>query len=191
MNILEKILNSIALFFYGTIKFIIMIVKSLITLRAYFDLIGGILFQPIIFFIALIILKPSIENIESVYYDPQDSIFSYIILLVILLAIIVLVINSLIELIYYLLRIHDRYNIVFSLQKGFYNYSLIVISLIAFWVAYDQTIDGSANLELLFSGILFFGCVIITDLYNFLIHSQDKVGKLYNDIIQKKEEWIG
>lgn len=191
MNILEKILNSIALFFYGTIKFIIMIVKSLITLRAYFDLIGGILFQPIIFFIALIILKPSIENIESVYYDPQDSIFSYIILLVILLAIIVLVINSLIELIYYLLRIHDRYNIVFSMQKGFYNYSLIVISLIAFWVAYDQTIDGSANLELLFSGILFFGCVIITDLYNFLIHSQDKVGKLYNDIIQKKEEWIG
>ena len=191
MNILEKILNSIALFFYGTIKFIIMIVKLLITLRAYFDLIGGILFQPIIFFIALIILKPSIENIESVYYDPQDSIFSYIILLVILLAIIVLVINSLIELIYYLLRIHDRYNIVFSMQKGFYNYSLIVISLIAFWVAYDQTIDGSANLELLFSGILFFGCVIITDLYNFLIHSQDKVGKLYNDIIQKKEEWIG
>lgn len=191
MNILEKILNSIALFFYGTIKFIIMIVKSLITLRAYFDLIGGILFQPIIFFIALIILKPSIENIESVYYDPQDSIFSYIILLVILLAIIVLVINSLIELIYYLLRIHDRYNIVFSIQKGFYNYSLIVISLIAFWVAYDQTIDGSANLELLFSGILFFGCVIITDLYNFLIHSQDKVGKLYNDIIQKKEEWFG
>lgn len=191
MNILEKILNRIALFFYGTIKFIIMIVKSLITLRAYFDLIGGILFQPIIFFIALIILKPSIENIESVYYDPQDSIFSYIILLVILLAIIVLVINSLIELIYYLLRIHDRYNIVFSIQKGFYNYSLIVISLIAFWVAYDQTIDGSANLELLFSGILFFGCVIITDLYNFLIHSQDKVGKLYNDIIQKKEEWFG
>ena len=191
MNILEKILNSIALFFYGTIKFIIMIVKSLITLRAYFDLIGRILFQPIIFFIALIILKPSIENIESVYYDPQDSIFSYIILLVILLAIIVLVINSLIELIYYLLRIHDRYNIVFSMQKGFYNYSLIVISLIAFWVAYDQTIDGSANLELLFSGILFFGCVIITDLYNFLIHSQDKVGKLYNDIIQKKEEWFG
>lgn len=191
MNILEKILNSIALFFYGTIKFIIMIVKSLITLRAYFDLIGGILFQPIIFFIALIILKPSIENIESVYYNPQDSIFSYIILLVILLAIIVLVINSLIELIYFLLRIHDRYNIVFSIQKGFYNYSLIVISLIAFWVAYDQTIDGSANLELLFSGILFFGCVIITDLYNFLIHSQDKVGKLYNDIIQKKEEWFG
>lgn len=89
---------------------------------------------------------------------------------------------------YYIFHRQERYNIIFAIQKSFYNYSLIVISSIAFWVAYDKTIEVSANLELLIIDIFFFLCVIITDLYNFLIHSQNKVGELYDDIIQKKKE---
>lgn len=188
LNIWERLFNYVILFFYGAINFIIMIVKSLITLRNCIDLIGGILYQPIIFLIAILILNPFINDIEKIYYNSQESVFSYIILIITLLIIIVLSINAFIELMYYIFHKQEQYNIIFSIQKGFYNYSLIVISLIAFWVAYDKTIEVSANLELLIIGIFFFLCVIITDLYNFLIHSQNKVGKLYKDIMQKKKE---
>lgn len=164
-----------------------MIVKSLITLHNCIDLIGGILYQPIIFLIAILILNPFINNIETIYCNSQESVFSYIIMMITLLIIIVLAINAFIVLMYYIFHKQERYNIIFLIQKGVYNYSLIVISLIAFWVAYDKTIEVSANLELLIIGIFFFLCVIITDLYNFLIHSQNKVGKLYKDIMQKKE----
>ena len=175
MNILESLFNYLILFFYGAVNFIIMIVKSLITLRNCIDLIDGILYQPIIFLITKLILNPFINNIEKIYYNSQESVFLYIILIITLLLIIVLSINAFIELMHYIFHKQD-------------NYSLIVISLIAFWIAYDKTIEVSANLELLIIGIFFFLCVIITDLYNFLIHSQNKVGKLYNDIMQKKKE---
>lgn len=51
LNILERLFNYLILFFYGAVNFIIMIVKSLITLRNCIDLIDGILYQPIIFLI--------------------------------------------------------------------------------------------------------------------------------------------
>ena len=188
MIILEKIFNYLALFIYGIFKFILMIIESLITLRNCVDLIGGIIYQPIIFLTAFLILQPILKNIEAVYYNPQESLFPYIVFIITLLIIIVLVINALIELMYYIFHKQERYNIIFSIQKSFYNYSLIVISLVAFWVSYDKSIEISANLELLIIGAFFFLCVVITDLYNFLLHSQNKVGTLYKDIIQKKKE---
>lgn len=188
LNILEKILNYTILLIYAICNFIIMIYKSLVTLRNCFDLIGGLLYQPIIFTITLLILQPVINKIDINNYNSLEAVLPYIVILSSLMIIVVLAINAFIELIYYFIHKQERYNIIFSLQKGFYNYSLIVISLIAFWVAYDNSIDIKANLELLIMGCYFFLCVIVTDLYNFLIHSQNKVKALYEDILQKKKE---
>lgn len=188
MNILKRIFNYIILFFYGVVNFIKMIIKSLIPTRNYIDLVFGIIYQPIIFLIAFLILSHLISNIEKILYNTQKSVLSYVIILIILLVIIVLSLNALIELIYYLLHKKERYNVIFSIQKGLYNYSLTIISLIAFWVAYDNTTEAVANLNLLILGIFFFLCVIITDLYNFLIHSQNKIEVLCDCIIQKKKE---
>ena len=188
MSIIEKILNYVVLFFYTVWNFCIMIVESLITLHNCIDLIGGILYQPIIFAITLAILNKPVVYIEKLYHQSSEPIFPYVIFLISLMIIIVITINALIEFIYYLFHAEKRYNIVFAIQKSFYNYSLIVISLIAFWVAYDNSIDISANLELLIIGCFFFLCVIFTDLYNFLIHSQNKIAELYDNILQKKKE---
>lgn len=165
-----------------------MIYNSLVTLHNCFDLIGGLLYQPMIFIITLLILQPVINIIDINNYNSLEAVLPYIVILSSLMIIVVLAINAFIELIYYFIHKQERYNIIFSLQKGFYNYSLIVISLIAFWVAYDNSIDIKANLELLTIGCYFFLCVIVTDLYNFLIHSQNKVRALYEDILQKKKE---
>lgn len=37
-------------------------------------------------------------------------------------------------------------------------------------------------------GCAFFLCVIVTDLYNFLIHEPNKILEVYKDILQKKKE---
>lgn len=77
-------------------------------------------------------------------------------MLIAAMIIIVLVINAFLKLMYLLFHAQDRYNTIFAIQKSFYNYSLIVVSLIAFWVSYDKSIDTAANLELLFIGSFFF-----------------------------------
>ena len=64
MNILKRIFNYIILFFYGVVNFIKMIIKSLIPTRNYIDLVFGIIYQPIIFLIAFLILSHLISNIE-------------------------------------------------------------------------------------------------------------------------------
>lgn len=40
-------------------------------------------------------------------------------------------------------------------------------------------------------GCAFFLCVIVTDLYNFLIHEPNKILEVYKDILQKKKELFG
>ena len=188
MSIIEKILNYIILFFYSVWNFCIMIAKSLITLHDCIDLIGGILYQPIIFGITFKIMEKTIAHIEKVYHQSQTPFVLYIIFLVVLIIIIVIAANALIELTYYLFHASKRYDVVFSIQKCFYNYSLIILSLVAYWIAYDNSTNFSINLKLLIIGCFFFLCVIVTDLYNFLIHSQNKISELYDNILKKKKE---
>ncbi|MGO5019901.1 hypothetical protein ACTQ32_09815 [Roseburia faecis] len=190
MKVIDKIMNYFVLVIYGIWNFGTMIIDSLITLRNCFELIGGILYQPIIFLITILILYSPINSIANVYEQSNSSeaIFPYIIMLVAGMIIIVLVINAFLELMYLIFHAQDRYNTIFAIQQSFYNYSLIVISLIAFWVSYDKSMDATANLELLFIGSFFFLCVIFTDLYSFLIHSKKKVNELYDDILSKKKE---
>jgi hypothetical protein len=165
-----------------------MIIESLISLRNCIDLLGAILYQPIIFGFSVFILYKPINSLGNIYEQTGTVPFPYIILLITGMIIIVLIANALIELSYYLFHAEERYKIIFAIQKGFYNYSLIIVSLIAFWVSYDHSLEASVNLELLFIGGFFFLCVIFTDLYSFFIHSKGKVKDLYDDIISKKRE---
>lgn len=188
MNVFEKLIKYISLFLYVVINFIVMIVQSLIISYSYFKigLIEGILYQPFIFSISLLIIKFLIGS----FYNIQETILPYfLIFLSVLMLILVISINAFIELVYCFKHEHDRYDNLFKVQRVIYDKSLLVISLIALWIAYDNTIDDrTANLELFVFNIIFFFCVITTDLYHFLIHSHNKVEKLYENIMKKKEE---
>lgn len=189
MRLSEKIRNYLKLIVYSVYKFVKMFFKSIFTLKKCFDLIVGILYQPIIFCITWKIIYILDTKIKP--WIDKEFIVHYVIMLVILMLIIVLFLNAIIELIYCLCHKKEQYDIIFSIQKGFYNYALIIISLIAFWIAYDKSIDNIVNLKLLIMGCVFFLCVIVTDLYNFLIHEPNKILEVYKDILQKKKELLG
>ena len=189
MRLSEKIRNYLKLIVYGVYKFVKMFLKSIFTLKKCFDLIVGTLYQPFIFCITWEIIY--ILNTKIKLWISKEFIVHYVIILVILMLVIVILLNAIIELIYCLRHKKEQYDIIFSIQKGFYNYALIIISLIAFWIAYDKSIDNIVNLKLLIMGCVFFLCVIVTDLYNFLIHEPNKILEVYKDILQKKKELFG
>jgi len=188
MNIGEKIVRCITLSIYTIWNFCVMIIESLISLRNCLELIGAIFYQPVIFLFSVLILYKPLNSLVKIYQKSSTVPFPYIIMLITAMIIIVLIANALIELAYYLFHAEERYKTIFSIQKGFYNYSLIVISLVAFWVSYDHSLEANENLQFLFISAFFFLCVIFTDMYSYFIHSTGKVKELYVDIIDKKKE---
>lgn len=188
MNFLEKILRFIVLIIYSIWYFCLMMIEALVSFRNCIELIGGILYHPLIFLVSILILQSPLNSLGKAYEESGTVPESSIVILIALLIIIVLIANAILELGYYLFHAEERYKTIFAIQKGFYNYSLIVVSLVAFWVSYDRSLEASVNLELLFIGGFFFLCVIFTDLYSFFIHSKGKVKDLYDDIISKKKE---
>jgi hypothetical protein len=188
MDLLKNIFKFIVLIIYAIFNFIFMIIETLTKVRNYFDLFFGIIYQPVVFLVSLLILIYPLNQLETLYTKTGNVPVLYIIMILVGFFIIVISLNALIELIYYLLKKEEHFNVIFDIQKVFYNYSLIVISLIALWVAYEKPESSEVNLKLLIFGICFFLCVIISDIYNYLIHSKNKVKELYKDIMQKKEE---
>lgn len=188
MNFLKTILRFIILLFYSIFALCLMTIETLISFRNCIELIGGIFYQPLIILLSILILQSPLNSLSKAYEESGTVPQSSIVILIILLIIIVLIANAILELAYYLFHAEERYNTIFAIQKGFYNYSLIFISLVALWVSYDHSLEAIVNLELLFIGGFFFLCVIFTDLYSFFIHSTGSVKNLYDDIITKKME---
>jgi hypothetical protein len=165
--------------FAKMIFFTIFIVKDVLL-----NFIIGVIYQPVIFCLTYVLFAEQIEFIFDNYMS--DDSWLQIVFYIFLIFCFVLIVNAAIELGYYLFSSGDSYKIVFKIQKAFYNYALIIISLMAFWYSFKNAMDEEMNLKLLFASIVFFVCVIFTDLYGFFIHSEDKVKKLYKSIIVKK-----
>ena len=167
MSFFDKILRFIVLIIYSIWSFFLMMIEALTSIRNCIELIGGILYQPLIFLVSTLILQSQLNSLGKTYEESGTVPGSGVVILIAFLIIIVLIANAILELGYYLFHAEERYKTIFAIQKGFYNYSLIVVSLVAFWVSYDRSLESSVNLELLFIGGFFFLCVIFTDIYSF------------------------
>lgn len=190
MHIWKKLFDYVLLAVWVVWDFCKMIIESFITLHHCFDFIFGIFYQPIITLVTLLLLyfPLSIVVTRGYIFDKSGYVDAILFLLFIIGS--VLSINAIIELFYCIIHKHERYNIIFIIQKEFYNYVLIVISLVALWIASQKEAKINANLELLKWGCVSFLSIFFTDLYNFLIHKPGKVVKLYEEMMRKKANYF-
>ena len=186
---MKEMICWIKLVFYVIVQLVLLLFWELPYRLSYcLKLLGCILYQPCIFVFIYVILYSPIQKVEKMYLNSDELVGPYMIIMLIGMIMLTLVFNTLIELGYYICHKKRRYNIIFSIQKTFYNYSLIIISLIALFVAYDSSINASVNLELLELGVFLFLSMISIDLYDFFIHSPNKISDLYENILNKKKK---
>lgn len=139
-----------------------------------------ILSQPIIISIYAVLSVNWWDNTISICTGSLEDILRIAIAVAIFIAY-VIGINAIKELIYYFKQNENGFKNSIELQRVFYNYFLIIISLIALFLAMFPN-NNYNYLMLLIIGVICFLSLLITDLYFFTIHKEGLVKELYEQI---------
>jgi len=133
----------------------------------------GIFNQP---FVVLFTFIPISSQLDFLLI-PENRLF-WIILILFEIIILTFIINSVIELIFNLRNKEDVYKDIQELQKYSNNYVLIIISLLALYVAAYPESTHINNLELLIMGSIYSLSTISSDIYRVFIYSKGSVPEL-------------
>lgn len=149
-----------------------------------FEIIIAILYQPLLIIITTLIFSQPIEKVINNFFIGQGNIV-YAILLSLVLITSILLLNAFFELFYRIINKGMRFETFFKIQKYAHNYIIAIISLLAIYFAINTSNAKEYNIILLVYGILFFICMIITDVYKEFFLDNSFIENIYNELYEQ------
>ena len=187
INIIKNFFIFILYLFIACIKLPFMFfcsIYSIIKSDFEFEIIIAILYQPLLIIITTLFFSKPITKVINDFFIGQGNII-YAILLGLVLITSILLLNAFFELFYRIINKGISFETFFNIHKYAHNYIIAIISLLAIYFAINTSNAKEYNIMLLVYGILFFICMIITDIYKEIFLDNKFIIDIYNELYEQ------